>query len=366
MIPVTYYTSVFFLFLTTAILMACLPLLKSSTLTEFPTIHSKIGLFVLLLITIGFIGLRDPLGNWRYLGDTSVYTHIFEQIRQNTSTDFNKDLGFIVFMKICSNIMDVHGFYLLSAVLYVVLPLFTFKKWFGKYAFFAMATFVTTLSFWGFGINVMRNGLATSIFIFALGYKDKKLLFYLLLLLSITFHKAMLLPSVAYIIANNYHNTKVVFFFWLSTIPISLVLGHQLEPFVRDFFSADNIIADARAQTYFSGEKQNFIVEQRFRLDFIIYSAIPILIAFYQLYKKNYTSVTYNLLVRLYLFINGAWILLIYVEYTDRLAALSWFLMPIILIYPFILNNNNTRKAKAVWLVITGSLIFTLLMNFYQ
>lgn len=363
MIPNIYYTPVFFIFLTTVIFIACLPLLKSNTLAEIPTIHSKLGLIVLLLVTIGFIGLRDPLGNWRYLGDTSVYTRTFEQLKQNIPINFNNDLGFYKFMKISSNSMDVQGFYLLSAILYVGLPLFTFKKWFGKYAFFAMATFVTAFSFWSFGINCMRNGIATSIFIFALGYKDKKLLFYMLILLSITFHKAMLLPSLAYIIANNYHNTKVVFFFWLSTIPISLLIGHQLEPLVRDFFSADTIIADARAQTYFSGEKQTFIVEQRFRLDFIMYSAIPIIVALFQIYKKNIYSSTYNLLLRLYLLTNGAWILLIYVPYTDRLAYLSWFLMPILLIYPFMLEPTIARKTKAVWLIITGSLLFTIVMR---
>lgn len=362
MIPVEHYTSIYYILLSVVIVLCVLPLGLKNNIVDFPRINLKAGTFLILLVTIAFIGLRDPNGHWSYFGDTSAYTRTFDLIQEGIKTEFNKDVGFYVFMKLCSQIMGIQGFYIMSAIIYVVLPYLTFKKWFGQYVFFALAVFVTAMSFWAFGINGVRNGLASSIFIFALGFRNKKWLMYGLMILSITFHKSMMLPMISFIIASYYKNTKTLMIFWLLTIPVSLVVGKGFESVLSSILSSDSIIGDNRGDAYLTGALQELASEQRFRLDFVLYSAAPILLGRWFLFKRNYSNDLYSLLLNTYLIANGIWIMLIYIPYTNRVAYLSWFLMPILLIYPFLIMTSVDKLNKKITLVILGSLAFTIIM----
>lgn len=362
MIPVQYYATIYYLVITIVIVGASLPLLHLRKIANFPNNYQQLGSVFVLLITIGFIGLRDPHAPSKFLGDTIAYTRIYELIQSNLHSGMGKDAGFYAYMKLCSTFINVQYFYLLSAFLYVYLPFITFKKWFGDKAFFALMVFVASMSFWSFGVNGLRNGLASSFFIFALGFKDKKWIMYGFMLLSVTFHKSMMLPVAAFIIAQYYQHTNKLIIFWLLTIPVSLMFGQQIEGLLGSFLSSDTIFSDDRAGTFFSGETSNLYTEQKFRLDFVLYSAAPIILSWWILFKKKYQDKFYTLLVNTYLISNGAWILLIYVPFTNRLAYLSWFLMPIILIYPFIYKSFLINNNKWIFRITIGSLLFTLLM----
>jgi hypothetical protein len=343
MIPVEYYIPTYFACLSIVVLFSTIPLLKYNQLNKFPKANLYLGSIFMLVVVIGFIGLRDPWGHWLYFGDTSAYTRTYELMQQGTILEFNKDFGFYVFMKLCSQIMGVQGFFITAALIYVGLPYLTFRKWFGQYAFFALAAFVSAMSFLAFGINGVRNGLASSIFIFALGHRDKKWLMYGVMILSITFHKSMMLPMSSYIIVSYYKNTKVLILFWILVIPISLIVGQGIENLVSTLLSADTFLDDSRAESYFTGDDQNIGYKQRFRWDFVIYSGLPILLGWWLLFKKRFQNTLYIHLLNTYIIANGIWILLIYIPYTDRLAYLSWFIMPILLVYPFIYMNNQKK-----------------------
>lgn len=364
MIPIEYYIPAYYLIITLILVFTCLPLFKYAGLEGFPKANLKVGTILLLITTVGFIGLRDPWGHWSYFGDTGAYTRTFNLIKQGIRTEFNKDIGFYVFMKLCSQVMQIKGFYFLSALLYVGLPYVTFKKWFKQYAFFVLAAFITAMSFWSFGINGVRNGLATAIFIYALGIREKKFLFYLLAILSVSFHKSMLLPLLSYLCALNYKNTKFYLFCWVLAIPISFIVGQQFETFISSLLNNDTIIGDDRALTYFSGEKKEIFTDQRFRFDFVLYSAVPVLIGAWYLFKIKLNDNLFTLLFNLYLIANTVWILLIYVPFTNRVAYLSWFIMPIILIYPFLNTQSSNNNSIKLFLIIFGSLLFTLLIQF--
>jgi hypothetical protein len=323
--------------------------------------------FLLLFTAILFIGLRDPYGDWRFFGDTSAYTRTFESIQNGQRTEFTKDLGFYIYMKFISQFFDVEAFYLISAITYVYLPYLMFQKWFKEKAIYVLIVFLVSMSFWAFGINGVRNGLASSIFLFSLRYFDKKWVMYLLMILSITFHKAMILPFLAFIASDFILvNNKKTLYFWMICLPISLLFRGTLENIAELIFSSDTLIQDERATIYFSEEGQKYDVSGQFRWDFILYSSIAVFIGYWSITKKALEDNLYQMLFRTYTISNAIWILLIYAPFTNRIAYLSWFLMPIVLTVPFIIGRSSDAKLnkKKLIYILYGSLFFTIFMNF--
>jgi hypothetical protein len=270
-------------------------------------------------------------------------------------------------MKLFTLFTSVKVFYLVCAFLYTYLPYLFFKKQFGPLSIYVFIAYLVSFSFLPFGINGLRNGLAVAIFLSAFIYFKKKWIFYFIIILSISFHKGMLLPFVAFLISSFVlKDNKKALYFWLLTIPISLLFRDILENFAELIFSSDTVLQDDRASTYFSEEGQKYRVSGQFRWDFIIYSGVAVFVGYWAILKKKLSNPLYTLIFRTYLIANGMWILLIYAPYTNRVAYLSWFLMPIVLTVPFIsekresISNNNKKLIYVVY----GSLLFTIFMEF--
>ena len=91
---------------------------------------------------------------------------------------------------------------------------------------------------------------------------------------------------------------------------------------------------------------------------------MPVIVGWYALVKKKLqVSDLYKKLLSLYLCLNGVWMLCMYAEFTNRIAYLSWFLYPIVLIYPFLNEQWGRDRYKKFGLVMLGHLGFTLFMN---
>lgn len=345
-------------------MLAVLPLFFKRNLNEFPKINLYTGTFLILVITIAFIGLRDPYGSWRYFGDTSHYSLIYKDLDYATYGT-KKDIGFYSLMVLCKDIMSVSSFYVCCAMIYVILPFLTFRKWFREYAFFALALFVTSMSFWSFGINGIRNGLATSIFIFALGYYNKLIICIPLMILSMTFHSSLILPFIVFLASIKIKNSMLLIKLWIMAALVSFFLGNQIEILIGDFLSNSGFTDDKRVDTYFQEEIDGVVADKRYRFDFIIYSAVAIVLGYYYKFKFNFKSDLYDRIFNMYIMANIIWIFLIYLAFTNRIAYLSWFLMPIVMIFPLLKKENVVKnQLKWIYIMILGSIAFTLLMEF--
>lgn len=365
MIPVEIYTAVYYFILSTVVLLGVFPLFFKPNLESFPSINLKVTNSLLLIITILFIGLRDPYGNWRYLGDTSQYTNIFFNYMDDPIYGIKSDYGFYLLMLFSKEFLNIYIFYILCAVLYVVPIYLVCKKYFNEYALFAFIMFVSSMSFWSFGINGVRNGLATSFFLLGIYFYDKKWLMYTLMLLSLTFHKSLILSFIAFIIAIQTTNTLLLIRIWLVLVIVSYVFGSQVETIMSDFLLNSRLVEDKRVDTYFSDELDGVVIERGYRLDFIIYSGIAIFLAYYYKYKKGFQDAFYDRIVNTYIIANAIWIVLIYAAYTNRIAYLSWFIMPLVLVYPLLKQKDLVRNQSLfLALLILGSLTFTLLIYF--
>ncbi|MAN58582.1 MAG: hypothetical protein CMC08_01950 [Flavobacteriaceae bacterium] len=361
MIPIELYNTIYFVAISVITIFTILPLLDHRLLSYFPKINLKIGAIILLCTVILFIGLRDPMGHWRYFGDTSAYTRTYFDIKHGYRTEFNKDPGFFLYMRIIANVFPITFFYILSACFYVLLPHITFRKWFGEYSFFGLVALVVSMSFWPFGINTLRSGLAAAIFIFALQFQKKKWLKWIFLILSVTFHKGMLLPFFAYILAHYLKNTKRLVQLWMLAIPLSYYFGNVLEEYFKNMLTMSSFLQDSRADTYF---EENPYLEIKFRWDFIVYSSIPIAFGLWYIYKNLFKENLYTRLVNTYIIVNTVWLILMRVAYTDRIAYLSWFLIPILLVYPLLRDEVRIgSKTKFLFIILILNLSFTIFMN---
>ena len=85
--------------------------------------------------------------------------------------------------------------------------------------------------FWPFGTNGIRNGLGTSLFIFALYFYERKFLMYAIMTLSFGMHNSLIIPIAAFVVSGIYKNPKVYLYIWLAAIPLSLIGGGFWESF---------------------------------------------------------------------------------------------------------------------------------------
>ncbi len=363
MIPIEYYSTIYYILSSILMLLIALPILKYIDLERYATETDAINAGMILVFTVLFIGLREPMASSVFLGDTKTYSIAYQDMAF-TGDMKAKDIGFDYFMYLFANLLElpVRFFYLFCALIYVLLPYLAFKKWFKTRAWIALIVFVSSMSFWGFGINGLRNGLATSFFIYALSFKrvEMKILW---IILSILFHKSMVLPAIAFMASGMVHNTSVLIRIWVITVLVSLVAGRYIESVLGSFFMELDI-EDKRAQNLYVDELDGTPVSRSFRMDFILYSAIPICIGYFYVIKRKFEDVFYLRLLNTYIISNAIWVVLIYVAYSNRIAYLSWFLMPIVLVYPLLVARIVLDRSFWIWGIISGSILFSLLMFF--
>ena len=71
----------------------------------------------------------------------------------------------------------------------------------------------------------------------------------------------------------------------------------------------------------------------------------------------------YASLVNAYLLTNALWVLVIHASFSNRFAYLSWFMMPWVLLYPFVPGKLNTRpRTELIAAVLGAQYLFTYFM----
>lgn len=362
MIPIELFTPFYFLGLSIFILFFSLELTKYRSFKKIPYHILSFFSFILLVYTVLFIGLRDPYASSIYLGDTSVYTLYFESIHERDLTN-EKEYGFYLLMKLLFP-FGIRVFYIFCALIYVILPYISFRKFFGKYAFFAVCMFITSMSFWGFGINGLRSGLASSIFLFGLSFYSRKAVMFSILWLSTLFHNSMYLPLLCFIGMYFFNDSKKLLFLWLMSILIALLVGEQINNFLQNFFQIIGF-QDRRTDGLFDDVEELKVFKTGFRFDFVLYSAIPIITGYIYIYKRNFRDKFYIHLYNAYILCNMVWIIMMYAPFSNRTAYLSWFLMPLLIIFPLMKNHFIIKNKKRLLIyTVLASLIFSIIMQF--
>ncbi len=311
-----------------------------------------------IILTILYIGTR-PI--WCY-ADTWLYTMMFNFVQTGVWRELPEHISnepfwnFIQYL--CIDLTTASGWLFVVACFYVISMSLAAYRWLPKHILIAIVFLFTAFSFWGYATNGIRNGMATSIAMLGLSFfcrtKKEMIIGYGLLILATMTHKSCLLTIVTATGALFLKNTKINISFWLFCVVFGLLFQEQF----KSLFSG--LIDDGRMANYLNAEVSEEAFSQTgFRWDFLLYSALPIFIGWIATYKKNITDKTYAFILHTYIFSNAFWVLINTAAYSNRFAYLSWFLYPIVLIYPFCKFKFMQNQSVVLGLLLIGMTAFT-------
>lgn len=358
-IPIEYYTGIYYNIILLVVLFTWIHTKKFSGFSKDTYRFSKISGILLFWFVLLYIGLR-PL-SW-YFGDMGTYAHIYDIYVSGADPDITHDVGFYALMKGLSYFQSTSLFFFVIALLYI-LPLYiATKRLFKKYYYFAFLILVASFSFWAYGTNGLRNGLATSFMILAFSYMNKKWVMYLLFILAYSFHSSVLLPIAAYFVTSIYRSSGIYFTVWAISIFLSLTIGGVVENFISNL----GIMQEDRVSGYFKDKElyADSFASTGFRWDFLMYSAFAVGISYYFIFVKKIKDKYYSQLTHIYLLSNAFWILVIRASFSNRFAYLSWYLMGLIIIYPFLQQVHWKNQFSIIGGLTLLYFSFTYVMNF--
>lgn len=333
--------------------------------------NDVLAIFLTIALSL-LIGLR-PISLISQFADSYNYYHNYIFLI-GTPFSFTFDTANVIwdnlFNYFACNDLGVSTLFLLGDILYFGCTYLACKKLFPRDTNAAYLVFLGAFSTFSYSFNGIKAGIAASIFLLAIAYYEKKWLSIILVLISWGFHHSMQLPVAAYILTLIFKNPKWYFYGWFFSVLMALL-------HITAFQSLFSSMTDESGQGYLNTlGGADFGGAGGFRIDFLIYSAAPILLGYKIIIKdKIRVSKMYKTILNLYLCTNAVWCLCMYASYCNRIAYLSWFMYPIVLIYPLLkedLSGCTLLKGRSQYKlfskVMSYHLGFTLFMElvFYK
>ncbi|MCE2617189.1 EpsG family protein [Phocaeicola oris] len=301
--------------------------------------------FVIASLIIIYMGLRLVSAQF---GDTMNYYKMFKDIANgiDIGDKSQEDIIFYTTLHWFAKYSNIHSFFLLCAFLYVAPLWLAMVRIFKSYYWIPFLVILSMFTFWQYGVNGVRNGVGASLFILAMTYVENLPVMALLSVLAIGFHKSVLLMvaggALAWFIKNSYYYLAG----WILCVIVSYFFGGQIQNYLAGI---DFMAGDERFSGYMTGENMVGEIVQMsmvFRWDFLLYSSMAVVVGYYFIFRRDFKDEYYHWIYNTYLATNAFWILVIRAAYSNRFAQISWFIMPIVLIYPFMKQRFWTNHEK--------------------
>lgn len=332
--------------------------------------RNKTNIFILSFFCLLFciiIGNRPPSGF--LFGDTAQYARGFYDAQMYGETLVAEREGEWVFKLItlfCAKYGNLGFYFTVIDIGYVFFAMFGIYRLFKNNAYGGMLFFLGAFSFFTYGTNGLRNGLATSMIILALSFvvtpKKKWIVAIIIGLLALGIHRSVALPIVCFFVAYFIKDPKKAIYFWFFSIFLFLTMRGTIE----NIFSS--IGFDDRLAGYINNS-ENYAergLKTGFRPDFLIYSFMPIWLGWFVI-KNSYVSnnSTFSLLLKTYIFANSFWVMIMNAAFSNRFAYLSWFLYPIVIAYPCLrMNVWEDKQGQKAGYILLAHTCFTVFMDF--
>lgn len=360
MIPAEYYQTIYLL-LVLFMTMRMMQMYTPATVSNLERIHvSRVRLArILAVVLIFFIGLR-PVSI--VFIDTIPAVDSYESIQSGdigaAMRFYSGNLIYDPLFIFCANIgIPVGCFLTFIAAIYFGCIFVACKKIFSHDTLLAFLAYLGAFSTFAFSVNGFKNGAAASLFLVAVAYKGKWKVVIPFLILALGFHHAMAIPVSAYIAACFFKERKWYLYFWIACLLMAAF-------HVTFFMNILSGFTDERGADYLQGTDDPVANVSGFRPDFILYSAIPILVGNYLVKKFRIQSTFYDFIWNTYTLANSVFLLCTYASYINRIAYLSWLLYPFVLLYPFLNVYWSERQDVYLKYTVWGHLGFTLFMFF--
>lgn len=322
--------------------------------------------WILFFAVTLFIGLRPPVETF---GDTIGYVRAF--LTQSFSRKISNGEWF--WASINQTVYRAGGGWamcsLIIACFYVGGVFMACRRWFKDNVYVAMLFVMGLFSFFSFGVNTIRNGVALSLVMAGMSVcldspmnkiRIKPLCIALILfLLALSTHKTAALPASCFLVSLFFlKDIKISLCVWVAMLIFSLMFGNIAVTYIEEFGFDDRldryIDAGRNARAMAKGFSHT-----GFRWDFLLYGIMPILMGWFVIVKKRVRDRTYIVLTNTYILANAFWLLAIRAAHTDRFAYLSWFIYGIILAYPLLRLNVFKNQPKALFIILMGCIFST-------
>lgn len=345
-IPIYNYTHYFDLTILCMVLLAVWQCHTGSILQKNTTTLNAMWGVIFTTLLILYMGLRPV----HYVfGDTMNYAKGFYGILNSPEPfqwDWEGEWLFYNLLEWFAKFSDIHSFFLLCAFCYVFPLWLATQRIFKSYYYIPFLVILGMFTFWQYGVNGIRNGIGASIFILALTYINRLPVAITLCILACGFHKSVYLMVVAatltYFIKNSYYYLAG----WIGALVASYIAGGT----IQSYLATSNILGeDDRFSGYLTGDNMIGEVVQMsmvFRWDFVIYSSMAVIVGYYFIFRRNFKDEYYHWIYNTFLATNAFWLLIIRAAYSNRFAQISWFIMPLVLIYPFMKQRFWTNHEK--------------------
>lgn len=304
--------------------------------------YNKTMLWAVAGTMILFLGTRPVSGAFI---DMPAYANVYSAIAQGNEKGFS-DPGFNLLMSGCGRFLDVNGFFLVCDFLYIAPIAIAMRRVHREWAFAAFLAIAGSTSFFAYGVNGIRNGLATSLLLAAFAFADRnKLAGALLAAMAASMHKSVLLPIAAFLATYLVARPGLYAAAWTGALALSATMGEGLAGFIGNLgiFGEDERLANyTTALVGAGGDKGGF------RIDFILYSIVPVMISYAMAGAHTKKDPLYRRLLCAYLLSNAFWLLVIHAGQSNRFAYLSWFMLPWVIIYPYMPAREEPGHVRQV------------------
>lgn len=336
--------------------------MSNSSLLAKNNNNSFFLLFAFLFVVV--VGLR-PVHN--VFGDTVNYAYEYwnmaDGLMEPSETDDEWIFSYTMYW-FANWGLNVMWFFLLVETLYIIPMYLVCKRLSEKNTTLLLLFCFSAFSFFTYGVNGIRNGMACSLILLALSYlngntKDK-VVCASLCFIAFNIHRSTALPIIAMIYSWKYANPRNMFYFWGASIFLSLTIGGVIESFFAGLGFDDRMTDYLGAQN--DEEEMSQFSQTGFRWDFLLYSSMPIWLGWYMIFKRNIYDKTYLLLLGTYIYSNAFWVMVIRSSFSNRFAYLSWFLYPVVMAYPLVKFNIWSRQGRKTGLILITHFAFTLVM----
>ena len=293
---------------------------------------SFIWTLILCIFYIWWIGSRPFHGYGDTLNYYVGYQAGIDRGAGEIIVNFGAEWVWSALTIICLNSgLDATGYFTVIAAGYMLSATWAMKKFLPTSPYMGFLFLISSLFFVSFGVNGLRNGLACHILMLAMAFlmEDKRIIAGVLAVIAMGIHRSTMLPIAATIAGLTViRDPRYAFYIWLASIPLSLAAGGTFTSFLA------GLGIDDRMASYAQGYDDGQYIRAGFRWDFLIYSAAGVIFYWFVCLKRKKRDGWYNLIATTYLLANAVWVLVIRIEYSNRFAYLSWFLIPVLIAYP--------------------------------